>query len=108
MRRSLGDDMNDIDFASLADGNAKIFESSEHQPEQLNAIISSNDIVFGLFPDQGSQTGWDKHLIKGNGVLTLIAAGNKKFSAHHKVTAIWCKEISEAMALERTYGDDRA
>uniref|UniRef100_Q07N31 Uncharacterized protein n=1 Tax=Rhodopseudomonas palustris (strain BisA53) TaxID=316055 RepID=Q07N31_RHOP5 len=99
--------MNDTDFASLADGNAKILLSGEQQQDQLNAIISSNDVVFGLFPDQATQTGWDKHLIKGNGVLTLIAAGNKKFSAHHKVTAIWCKAIGEAQALERAYGDDR-
>lgn len=99
--------MIDTDFASLADNNTKILQGSEHQKERLNEIITNNDIVFGLFPDNNTRTGWDKHLIKGSGVLTLIAAGSKKFSEHHRVTAIWCKEIAEAQAMERAYGDDR-
>lgn len=99
--------MKDIDFAKLADGNAERLQSSGRRTEYLNDIIATNDIVFGLFPDRATTTGWDKHLIKGSGVITLIAAGNKKFSEHHKVTAIWCKEIAEAQAMERAYGDDR-
>jgi hypothetical protein len=73
----------------------------------LDSLISTNDIVFGLFPDHATKTAWDKHLIKGSGVLSLIAAGNKKFSKHHKVTAVWCNDIAETMAMERDYGDDR-
>jgi hypothetical protein len=99
--------MNDVDFASIADKNIEIIQNSANQKELLNSLISTNDIVFGLYPDPATQAGWDKHLIKGSGVLTLIAEGNKKFSAHHKVTAIWCKEIGEAQAMERAYGDDR-
>ncbi len=99
--------MNDIDFAVLADENTRTFTGAADRAAALRSLIAANDIVFGLYPDRATGSGWDKHLIKGSGVLTLIAAGNKKFSAHHKVTAVWCDGIEDAMAMERSYGDDR-
>lgn len=85
-------DMDDEDFARLADATAERLRRAGDRAEELRRIISEHEVVFGLYPDPESITRWDKVLIKG----TADALSSR-------IACVWCKAIEEAVALRQAH-----
>lgn len=88
----MSDEMDDEDFARLADAAAERLRLADDRAGELRQIIAEHDVVFGLYPDPESITRWDKVLIKG--------AADSQSS---RIACVWCKAIEEAVALRQAY-----
>ena len=92
MSDDMSDEMDDEEFARLADATAERLRLAGDRAEELRRIIGEHEVVFGLYPDPESITRWDKVLIKG--------AADSRSS---RVACVWCKAIEEAVALRKAH-----
>ncbi len=80
--------------------------SPQEALKKITAIVESNDIVFGIWPDADAPEGVGKYIIKGVGILqSIIDRGESEFRT---VAAIPCINYEQAVAASQVMGDARA
>lgn len=79
--------------------------SPQEALKKITAIVESNDIVFGIWPDADAPEGVGKYIIKGAGILQrIIDLGESESRA---VAAIPCINYEQAVAASQVMGDAR-
>jgi hypothetical protein len=66
-------------------------QTSHNQAQALRDIITSHDVVFGIFPSE--KDGWDLHVVKGRELLNDLSG-----DLHHTVLPFQTRE--QAARLE--------
>jgi hypothetical protein len=69
----------------------------------LQRIIETHDVVFGLWPDADQPHGVRVGMIKGDALLHNFLDGHK--APEIKVTAISCDDEEEAMCYRQVFGE---
>lgn len=93
-------------LVDLANANSDLILRSKSHAAALAEIIGENDIVWGVWQDEGCPEGVDSMIIKGRGRLMLIGQSMRNVAA--KMTAVPCREFAEAEAMCQVFGDGRA
>ncbi len=93
--------MTHAELLEMARDNLTRFAAAPVPADALRKTIETHAIVFAIFPD-ASERGWDIHLIKGK---PLVPGASDEDLAKHATTAVPCADLTEALALERTFGD---
>ena len=93
--------MTHAQLLEMARDNLARFAAAPVPADALREAIESHDMVFAIFPDQ-SERGWDIHLIKGK---PLVPGSSDEELARRATTAVPCTDLTEALALERAFGD---
>ncbi len=95
--------MTHAELLEMARDNLTRFAAALAPADALRKAVESHEIVFAIFPD-ASERGWDIHLIKGK---PLVPGASDEDLARRTTTAVPCADLTEALALERAFGDGR-
>ncbi len=83
-----------IDYERLlqiAAATRSFIQASHNQAQALRDIVTSHDVVFGIFPS--GKDGWDLHVVKGRALLN-----DQNGNYHHTVLPFQTRE--QAARLE--------
>lgn len=91
-----------------------LVEAADHIDDELTAkefeaireVIDDADVAIGLFRDADAMQEVNWHVIKGHRLLTTIIADQHARLA--RVIFIFCRDIGEAIAMQRATGGPRA
>ena len=95
--------MTNAQLLAMARDNLTRFTAAPAPAEALRHAIEGHEMVFALYPDE-SPRGFDTYLIKGK---PLVPGASDEDLARFTTTAVPCADLSEALAMERTFGDTR-
>ena len=95
--------MTNAELMQMARDNLARLTGAAEPAEALRQIIETHELVFALYPDASPQ-GFDSYLIKGK---PLVIGASDEDLARRPTTAVPCSDLEEAMALERSFGDNR-
>jgi hypothetical protein len=70
----------------------------------VKRIISENEVVFAVWQDETQPHGVGVHPVKGGQKLREILADGPS-GATHRVSAIKCVDLNQALALEQSLGE---
>lgn len=99
--------MTNAELLEMARDNLTRIAAAAAPAEALRQVIETHELVFALYPEQsaqGSSPGFDTYLIKGK---PLVVGASDEDLAKRTTTAVPCSGLEEAMALERSFGDNR-
>lgn len=71
---------------------------------ELSKILATTDVVLALYPDTNKPNGMAFQLIKGARVMMLVLA-RKRESRALRFGGLLCRNETEAIAYQRTFGD---
>jgi hypothetical protein len=95
--------MTNAELLQMARENLNRIAAASAPADALRDVIEAHELVFALYPEQSPQ-GFDTYLIKGK---PLVVGASDEDLAKRSTTAVPCADLEEAMALERTFGDNR-
>lgn len=95
--------MTNAELLEMARDNLNRIAGDAAPADALRRIIEAHELVFALYPEQTAQ-GFDTYLIKGK---PLVIGASDDDLAKRLTTAVPCSGLEEAMALERSFGDNR-
>ncbi|MDO9411903.1 MAG: hypothetical protein Q7T81_04940 [Pseudolabrys sp.] len=95
--------MTHAELLEMARNNLTRFAASPSPADVLRQTIEAHEIVFAIFPDT-SERGWDIHMIKGK---PLVPGASDDELARRATTAVPCADLTEALELERAFGDGK-
>jgi hypothetical protein len=71
---------------------------------ELNKVLSTADVVLGLYPDADKPNGMGFQLIRGARVMMQVLERKRETRAL-RFGGLLCRSAAEAMAHQRTFGD---
>lgn len=95
--------MTNAELLKMAQDNLNRIAGAATPADALRQVIEAHDLVFALYPDASPQ-GFDSYLIKGK---PLVVGASDEDIAKRTTTAVPCSDLEEAMAMERSFGDNR-
>jgi hypothetical protein len=95
--------MTNAQLLAMARDNLTRFTAAPAPADMLRQTVEAHEIVFALYPDE-SPRGFDTYLIKGK---PLVPGATAEQLAGYSTTAVPCADLTEALALERSFGDTR-
>ncbi|WFU26302.1 hypothetical protein QA649_08870 [Bradyrhizobium sp. CB1717] len=88
------------DLITLADSNHDLMDGTMGP---LRSVITSHDVVIGIWPDRAQPEGWGTRVLKGLPVIQEAAGSVADYQC--RLTAIRCESASQAHGLALVFGD---